>query len=116
MSILFGPLLGGAFATYGNWRGAFYAVAALACVLAAVAVRALPRTLTGGGERPRVPALRVTLMVLRSSPCRRRRRRRWRWSRPSSSSASIAGLALMLALDRRAAAPLLPRDAFPCAR
>ncbi len=30
--------------------------------------------------------------------------------------AAIGGLALMLYIDRRAAAPLLPRDAFPSTR
>jgi MFS family permease len=112
MSILFGPLLGGAFATYGNWRGAFYAVAALACVLAVVAMRALPRTLTGHGERPRVPGLRValisaaifTMSAAAASPVAA--------VKAALFVAAIGGLALMLYLDRRAATPLLPRDAF----
>ena len=34
LSILVGPLIGGVFARYGDWRGAFFAVAAIACVLA----------------------------------------------------------------------------------
>src|SRR6266550_1810501 len=59
LSILVGPLVGGVFARYGDWRGAFFAVAGIAAVLAAIA------------------ALVVTLRV-----------------------------------DRRAAKPLLPSDAF----
>jgi len=61
MSILVGPLVGGVFARYGDWRGAFFGVAGLACVLAAFAFRALPRTLSSGGGA-RVPGLRVALI------------------------------------------------------
>ena len=63
LSILVGPLVGGVFARYGNWRGAFFLVTAIACVLALVAWRALPRVATTGqgarwacaaaGRRPR---------------------------------------------------------------
>lgn len=112
MSILVGPLLGGAFATYGNWRGSFYAVTALACVLAVLAMRALPRTLQGHGERPRVPGLRMALIssailamsVAAASPVAA--------VKAALFVAAIGGLVLMLRLDRRATAPLLPRDAF----
>src|SRR2546428_327473 len=61
LSIVVGPLVGGVFARYGNWRGAFFLVASIACVLALVALRALPRTLTGAAA-PRVPGLRVALI------------------------------------------------------
>ena len=43
--------------------GAFFSVAGLACILAAVAFRALPRALSAGA-RPRVPGLRVALICL----------------------------------------------------
>lgn len=112
MSILVGPLLGGAFATYGNWRGSFYAVTALACVLAVLAMRALPRTLQGHGERPRVPGLRMALIssailamsVAAASPVAA--------VKAALFVAALGGLVLMLRLDRRATVPLLPRDAF----
>ena len=42
MSILVGPLVGGLFARYGDWRGAFFAVTAMAVILVVVALRALP--------------------------------------------------------------------------
>ncbi|WP_296341106.1 MFS transporter [Reyranella sp.] len=112
MSILFGPLLGGAFATYGNWRGAFYAVTALACVLAVVAVRALPRTLTGHGARPRVPGLRVALISAAIFAMSAAAASPVATVKAALFLAAIGGLALMLYIDRRAAAPLLPRDAF----
>lgn len=112
LSILVGPLLGGVFATYGHWRGSFYAVTALAVLLAVLALRALPRTLTGHGERPRVPGLRVALIsaailamsVAAASPVLS--------VKAVLVVAAIAGLVLMLRLDRRAPTPLLPSDAF----
>lgn len=112
MSVLLGPLLGGAFATYGDWRGAFYAVAGLACLLAVLAMRALPRTLIGHGEQPRVPGLRVALIsaaiiamsVAAAIPVAA--------AKALLFVAALGALVLMLRIDRRAAAPLLPRDAF----
>ena len=56
LSIVVGPLVGGVFARYGDWRGAFFLVTAIAGVLALVAWRALPRVATTG-EGARVPGL-----------------------------------------------------------
>ena len=63
LSILVGPLVGGVFARYGDWRGAFFLVTAIAGVLALVAWRALPRVATTG-EGARVPGLRVGLICV----------------------------------------------------
>ena len=63
MSILVGPLVGGLFARYGDWRGAFFAVTAMAVVLVVVALRALPRAATSGASA-RVPGLRVLLICV----------------------------------------------------
>ena len=112
MSVLLGPLLGGAFATYGDWRGAFYAVAGLACLLAGLAIRALPRTLSGHGERPRVPALRVALISAAIIAMSVAAAIPMAVVKALLFAAALGALALMLRLDRRAAAPLLPRDAF----
>jgi MFS family permease len=112
MSVLLGPLLGGAFATYGDWRGAFYAVAGLACLLAGLAIRALPRTLSGHGERPRVPALRVALISAAIIAMSVAAAIPMAVVKALLFVAALGALALMLRLDRRAAAPLLPRDAF----
>ena len=43
VAVLLGPLIGGAFANSGSWRGAFYFVAAAAGLLAALASRSLER-------------------------------------------------------------------------
>jgi MFS family permease len=42
MSVLLGPLIGGMFARYGNWRGAFVAIVAVAGILAVSAFVILP--------------------------------------------------------------------------
>jgi MFS family permease len=111
MSILVGPMVGGLFARYGNWRGAFFAVAAFACLLVAVAQRALPRSLSGR-KGVRVPGMRVglicvaiaamSLTAIVPSPA----------VKLGLFAAAIVALVLTLAVDRRAANPLLPTDAF----
>ncbi len=63
MSILVGPLVGGLFARYGDWRGAFFAVTAMAVILVVVALRALPLSATSGASA-RVPGLRVLLICV----------------------------------------------------
>jgi len=111
LSILVGPMVGGAFARYGDWRGAFFAVAALACVLAAVAFRALPRTLGGGAGR-RVPGLRVALICLAIAAMSLTAVASHPVAKVGLFAGAIAALVLTLMVDRRAATPLLPSDAF----
>lgn len=63
MAALVGPLLGGAFATWANWRDAFWMVVVLAVVLAVVAMRFLPRARGERGDARRaLPVGRVTLI------------------------------------------------------
>ena len=111
VAILVGPLAGGAFAKYGHWRGSFAMVAAIAAVLALGAFRVLPAA-RATGRRHAFPGARLALVCAAIA---------------SSSSAAVvaspvakavliglavAFLAAMLRLDRKAAAPLLPSDAF----
>src|SRR5437879_1985959 len=42
ITVLIGPLIGGVFASYGHWRGAFVTVAGIGCLLAAAARFTLP--------------------------------------------------------------------------
>src|ERR1700757_810007 len=42
VTVLIGPLIGGVFASYGHWRGAFVMVAGIGCLLGAGALFTLP--------------------------------------------------------------------------
>lgn len=113
MSVLVGPLVGGAFATWGNWRGAFYAVTVLAALLVVVAARALPQARAErGGPARAIPGGRVALICLAIAVM----------STASVVASPLGKLGLfltavvlliaMLLLDRRSTAPLFPSDAF----
>ncbi|MFB9268326.1 MFS transporter [Bradyrhizobium erythrophlei] len=113
MSVLIGPLVGGMFAHFGNWRSAFVATAATAMVLAVSAFFILPPV---AAERrtasARVPAGRVALVCLAiaatsaasvvASPA----------AKLAVIAAAIVAFALMLRLDRSSSTRLLPSDAF----
>ena len=111
MSILVGPMVGGLFARYGDWRGAFFMVAALGCALAIVALLALPRTLTRAAP-PRVPGLRVALICLAIAAMSLSAIAAHPLAKAGLFGAALAALIVMLLVDRRAAKPLLPSDAF----
>ncbi|MCX7360669.1 MAG: MFS transporter [Alphaproteobacteria bacterium] len=112
VSIVVGPLAGGAFARYGDWRGVFVAVSAIAFVLAVGAWWALPATASAPRKVPKVPGLRVALIcaaiagtssaAVVASPL----------AKAGLIALSVVTLALMIRIDRRAKAPLLPGDAF----
>ena len=113
ITVLTGPLIGGVFASYGHWRGAFVTVAGMGCLLGAGALFTLPTdTQSEQAVSQTFPAGRVALIC---------------GAIAFLSAASIAdGLAieailiattvvafvLMMRTDRRAASPLLPSDAF----
>ncbi len=111
LSIPVGPLVGGVFARYGDWRGAFFSVAGLACVLAAVALRALPRTASSGAV-PRVPALRVMLICLAIAAISLMAVAVHPLAKAGLFAGTVAALVLTLTVDRRAPTRLLPSDAF----
>ncbi|KAF0100021.1 MAG: major facilitator superfamily permease [Rhodospirillaceae bacterium] len=113
MAVLVGPMLGGAFATWANWRGSFYAVTVLAALLALVAARALPRARaeTAGAARA-IPGGRVALICLAIATMSAASV----VTLPSSKAGLFLGavglLVTMILLDRRSKAPLFPSDAF----
>jgi MFS family permease len=113
MSVLVGPLVGGMFARFGSWRGAFVATAAAAGVLAAAAFLTLPpaaplrRT-----SVPRMPAGRVALICLAIAGTSSASVVMSPFAKAALIVAAIGALATMLRLDRAAPAPLLPSDAF----
>ena len=106
ISVLVGPLLGGVFATYGSWRGAFFAVAGLAGLLGLVGLRALP-TPGISGARPRVPGGRVALIGLAIVAMSLAAIAEVPVAKAGLIAASVAALAVALRLDRAAAAPRL---------
>jgi len=113
VSILVGPLAGGVFARHGEWRSVFIGVTALAVLLAAAAVRTLPRA---RGERaaalPRVPGARVALICLAIIALSSAAVMDAPAAKAGLIALTLAALVGMLRLNRRASVRLLPSDAF----
>lgn len=113
MSVLLGPLVGGMFARFGNWRSAFVATAVIAGLLAASAAVVLPaspsRRRTSAAAIPvgRIALICVAIAMMSSASIA---------DGPLAKAGliilAIGALVGMLWLDRAAAAPLLPSDAF----
>ena len=113
ISVLVGPLVGGAFATYGNWRGAFFAVAALAGLLALVALRALPtHRAAGRGAWPRVPGGRLVLIGVAIAAMSLAGLASMAVAKACLILAAAASLVVTLRLDRAATRSVMPSDAF----
>jgi len=113
VTVLVGPLIGGVFAGYGYWRGAFFAVAGLGGLLAIGAFIIFPASAVDDEPHEhRFPFFRVVLICayivflsLASvfvAPA----------IKGASIMAAIGAFVLMLRIDREAVAPLLPSDAF----
>ena len=113
ISVLVGPLVGGAFATYGNWRGAFFAVAALAGLLAVVALRALPTDRAAGrGAWPGVPGARLALIGVAIAAMSLAGLISMAAAKACLISAAVVSLVVTLRLDRAATRSVMPGDAF----
>jgi MFS family permease len=112
VSVPVGPLLGGVFAGYGHWRGAFVAVTGVGGLLGVAALLILPAAVVSGDvTKPRLPALRVALICAAIAllslasvfePA----------IKSASIAAAIGAFVLVLRIDCRAARALLPSDAF----
>ena len=113
MSVLLGPLVGGMFARFGNWRSAFVATAAVAGTLAVSAFFILPPG-TPGRRTPStaMPAGRVGLICVAIAAMSLASIVESPLAKTALIVFAIGALATMLLLDRTAAAPLLPSDAF----
>jgi len=119
MSVLVGPLVGGMFARFGNWRGAFVATTIVAGILAVSAFFILPpaaaATAAVGGRRtpaPRVPAGRVALICAAIAGTSSASIVMSPFAKIGLIVMAVVSLAAMLRLDRAAPTPLLPSDAF----
>jgi predicted MFS family arabinose efflux permease len=113
VTVLIGPLIGGVFASYGHWRGAFVTVAAIGCLLAGGALFTLPsdkrsdqavsRTFPAG--RVALVCGAITLLSLASVAA-------GLTIKAVLIAATVVAFVLVMRTDRRATAPLLPSDAF----
>src|SRR5262249_41626193 len=113
VSVLIGPLVGGLFAHFGNWRSAFVATAAIALAIAIGAFYILPPVATGPRTSPpSVPSARIALICLAIAGTSSTTVLATPFLKLGGIAAAIVSLAIMLRLDRRAPHPLLPSDAF----
>jgi len=113
VSILVGPLAGGLFARNGEWRSVFIGVTVLAVLLAAAAVRTLPRApRESAAALPRVPGARVALICLAIVALSSAAVMDAPLVKAGLIALTLAALAIMLRLNRSAAVRLLPSDAF----
>lgn len=113
ISVLVGPLIGGVFATFDTWRNAFSAVAILSLALSVLALKALPYDKEmAKAAPPPVPAGRVVLLCLAIAAMSAAAVGPGLAQKTGLVALAMAALLLMLRADRRAEAPLLPRDAF----
>jgi MFS family permease len=109
-----GPLVGGAFAEFGLWRGAFAVGLPAAGCVALLAERVLP---PGAGDAPRgplpgLPGLRLALIAGAALALSAGGLPGRLWASALGIIASLTLLTAAVRLDRRAARRLLPRGAF----
>jgi MFS family permease len=113
VTVLAGPLIGGVFANSGHWRGAFYTVAGVGCLLAIGALAVLPASPEDGGRCDRMfPVLRVGLICGAIGLLSLAGITTGSLAKGGFIAAAIAAFALMLRIDRGAIVPMMPSDAF----
>jgi MFS family permease len=113
VSVPVGPLIGGVFAGYGNWRGAFFTVAAVGGLLGVTALFILPaNAASGDATEPKVPALRVALICAAIALLSLASVLMGPAIKSAFILAAIGTFVLTLRIDRRAIVTLLPSDAF----
>jgi MFS family permease len=113
VSVLMGPLVGGWFARWGDWRGAFIAVVLIAVLLTAGAFVVLrPTAHDRRMPAPRIPGARVALICLAIAGTSAATTVASPIAKAGLIILAIASLSVMLRLNRDAATPLFPRDSF----
>jgi MFS family permease len=113
VSVPVGPLLGGLFAGYGNWRGAFFAVTGVGFLLGVAALLILPaKAEDDDATQRRFPLLRVVLICAAIALLALASVLTGPAIKSAFIVAAIGAFLLMLRIDRRAARALLPSDAF----
>jgi MFS family permease len=113
VSVPIGPLIGGLFAGYGNWRGAFFAITGVGGLLGIAALFILPaNAVSGDPNEIRVPGLRVTLICAAIALLSLASVLMGPAIKSAFIVAAIGTFVLILRIDREATAALLPSDAF----
>ncbi len=112
VSALIGPLVGGIFATYSSWRAAFIAVAMLASTIGIVALRTLPASVGGNSSTRAVPVGLIALVAAAIALMSISAIVTTLALKAVLIAASLAAMIVMVRLNARSAAPLLPTDAF----
>jgi MFS family permease len=113
VSVPTGPLIGGLFASYGNWRGAFFAITGVGVLLGVVAWFILPaNAASGDATKPKVPALRVVLICAAIALLSLASVLMGPAIKGALIMAAIGTFVLMFRIDRGATVALLPSDAF----
>jgi predicted MFS family arabinose efflux permease len=113
VTVLAGPLIGGVFAGYGNWRGAFVAVAGAGGLLALAALLVLPHDpAEDRTTERRLPVLRLLLISVAIAMLSLAGIAIGFAMKSMLIAAGVAACILMLRVDRAVSAPLLPSNAF----
>jgi MFS family permease len=113
VSVPTGPLIGGLFASYGSWRGAFFAITGIGGLLGIAALFTLPATAASGdATQPKVPGLRVALICAAIALLSLAGVVTGPAVKGAFIAAAVGTFVLTLRIDRRAAVALLPSDAF----
>jgi MFS family permease len=113
ITVLIGPLIGGVFASWGHWRGAFVTVAAIGCLLAAGALVTLPPDKPSEQAVSRAfPTSRVALICSAIALLSVASVAAGLTLKAMLITATVVAFVQMMRIDRRAATPLLPSDAF----
>ena len=113
VTVLIGPLIGGVFASYGHWRGAFVMVTGIGCLLGAGALFTLPADRRSEEAVSRTfPAGRIALICGAIALLSVASVAAGLTIKAMLITATIVAFVQMMRIDRRAATPLLPSDAF----